>query len=244
MKKFHAGVLAAVAVVCVSSILRAAPFDEFKDRASSELLKPFARDLGGLLGGADFHSGRSVGFPGFDVGGVGVIQSKPGSDNKIFNDAGVKAFGLPLVQAAIGLPFNVDLAVRGVSAAGISIVGGGLRYGIYKSGLAKFIPDVSVSAFMDKLDHDYFKATHYSMDVSASFDIPVIKPFVGIGFDNTKVEVKQAANPLLAGVSATSKDMRYTAGINFSPIPLIYVFGAYSIFHGVPGMQFGMGARF
>lgn len=237
--------LVVFAVAVFSSGAFAKPFDEFKDRVQTEYIKPFARDLGGLLGGADFHSGRAMGSPGFNVGGVGVIQFKPEKDNKILTAAGVDTFGIPLIQVGVGLPYKINLVARGMSAAGVTTIGGGLRYGIYKSGmLTKFIPDISVGVFIDKLTHDYFKATHFSASISASLNLPVVKPFVGFGYDNTKLEVKDATNPLLRGMSATAKDIRYTAGVEFSPIPLFYIFGAYSVFHGSPGAQFGLGAGF
>lgn len=245
MKKCISGILLVVfTVAVVSSGALAKPFDEFKNRVQTEYIKPFARDVGGLLGGADFHSGRAMGCPGFDVGGIGVIQFKPEKDDKILKDANVSTFGIPLVQVGVGLPYKINLIARGMSAAGATIIGGGLRYGIHKSGmLTKFIPDVSVGIFVDSLAHDYFKATHFSASASASLNLPVLKPFIGIGYDNTKLEVKESVN-VLSGVSATAKDIRYTGGVVFSPIPLFYLFGAYSIFHGSPGAQFGLGAGF
>ncbi len=220
------------------------PFGEFKSRVQTQLIKPFAKDIGGIIGGSDFNSGRVLGFPGFDAGLAGVVQFKPDSDNLIFTNAKVKEFGLPVVYASFGLPYSVDAVLRGMSASDITLIGGGLRYGVYKSGLAKFVPDVTASVFFDKLAHDYFDVTHYSLDIHASMDIPVIKPFIGVGYDNTKVEIKASNNPLITGLSDTAKEMRYTLGAKFSPVPLIYVFGAYSIFHGSPGAQIGAGARF
>lgn len=245
MKKCITGSLLAVfAVAVVSSGAFSATFDEFKSSVEKELIKPFARDVGGLLGGADFHSGRAMGCPGFDVGGMGIIQFKPEKDDEIIRDADVGTFGIPLVYAGAGLPHKINLIARGMSAAGATIIGGGLRYGIHKSGmLTKFIPDVSVGIFVDSLTHDYFKATHFSASASASLNLPVLKPFIGIGYDSTKVEVKEAVH-VLSGTSATAKDIRYTGGAVFAPIPLFYLFGAYSVFHGCPGMQFGLGAGF
>ena len=45
----------------------ATPWGDIQNHATASNLKPFALDLGGLLGGAAFHSGRAIGFPGFDV---------------------------------------------------------------------------------------------------------------------------------------------------------------------------------
>jgi len=223
------------------------PFEDFKTQIQAQgkaLLKPFIEDVGGLIGGADFNSGRALGFPGFDVGIAATMQSKPNSNNRILRDADVKAFGLPLVQASAGLPVvGADIALRAITVSGFSIIGGGARKSVLKSGtLTKFIPDVSVSAFYDVISYDYFKGSHMSFDAAASFDMPVIKPFIGVGLDRTKLEVKNVTG--LSGVDAAISKPRYTLGVKFSPLPLLYVYGAYSSLHGQSGYQAGLGARF
>lgn len=221
------------------------PFDEFKSRVAADLLKPFALDVGGLLGSADFHSARTLSFPGFDVGLVGALQAKPEPDDRILTAAGIDSFGLPLLQVSAGLPVvPLNLSLRGLSVGGATFVGGGLKWGLYKSGLLIAIPDVAVNLNYDTLSHDAFKLNHLSGGVQASFNIPVLKPFVGIGFDNTKIEVKDALTPALNGLSATAKGMRAQVGATMSPLPLLYIFGAYNILHGQNGFSLGMGARF
>lgn len=231
---------------------KADAFGDFKDDIINQaqaqakgLLTPFAEDFGGLIGGADFNSGRALGFPGFDVGIAVTVQAKPNPNNTLLKDANVDAFGIPLLQASVGLPvIDADVTLRGLSVSGLSVIGGGVRKSVLKSGtLTKFIPDVSVAAFYDVIDYDYFKGNHMSFDVSASFDIPVIKPFVGVGIDRTTLEV-QGVSALLNGVDATISKPRYTLGVKFSPLPLLYVYGAYSSLHGQSGYQAGLGARF
>ncbi|MEA3307647.1 MAG: DUF6588 family protein [Elusimicrobiota bacterium] len=223
------------------------PFEDFKAdliaRAGAQL-KPFAKDLGGLIGGADFSSGRTLSFPGFEVGLNTVIQFKPDSDNLLLKDADVDAFGLPTVQVSAAIPtIGVDACVRGLSVSGLSIVGGGLKYGVYKSGIAKFIPDVSVSAFYDTVKYDYFKGNHYSFDVAASFDIPVIKPYIGFGYDKTKLETKNIGSGL-DGIEAKASGTRMSIGAKVTPFPFTYLYGAYSMLHGNTGAQMGLGIKF
>ena len=244
-------VFAALAAGILSGPAMADPFSGFKTQIQlqgRDLLKPFAEYFGGLIGGADFSTGRTLGFPGFDVGLAATIQSKPNPDNGLLKGAKVNAFGIPLVQASVGLPLiGTDLTLRGTSLSGLSIVGGGLRYPLFKSGtLTKFIPDLSVSAFYDVITYDYFKGTHMSVDAAASFDIPIIKPFIGVGLDRTTLEIKGmgAGFTSLNGVDATISKPRYTLGVKFSPLPLVYVYGAYNSLHGVDGYNFGLGARF
>ncbi len=228
--------------------VKADPFSDFKTQIAAQgkaLLKPFAADLGGIIGANDFNSGRSLGFPGFEAGLAATIQAKPSSNNRVLRDADVKAFGAALLHAGAALPLvGADVMVRGVSYSGFSIVGAGLRYGVLKSGtLTKFIPDVSVSAYYDAINYDYFKGSHISLDAVASFDIPVIKPYAGVGLDRTKLEIK-GVNALLNGVDASISKPRYTLGVRLSPLPLLYVYGAYNILHGQTGYSVGAGAKF
>lgn len=226
----------------------AGDFDNFKTYAQKQFLKPFAKDLGGLLGAMDFNSGRSLGFPGFDVNASAVIQAEPSSDNAILNLAKVDAFGVAMLQASAGLPLtDLDIAVRGVSYGGLSIMGAGLRYGVFKSGLAtKFIPDISVGAFYDVIDFDYFKGSHLSFSAAASFDLPIIKPYAVVGLDRTRIAARGLAglNAAVNGADASVTKPRYTLGVKVSPLPLVYLYGAYNILHDENGYTAGLGVRF
>ena len=238
--------------VCLLPLLaagvKADPFSDFKKITSDSYIKPFAADLGGLIGAADFNSGRSIGFPGFEAGIDAAIQAKPSNDNRILRDAKVNAFGLPMAHVGVALPLvGADVMARGVSYSGFSVIGGGLRVPVLKSGaVTKFIPDVSVSAYYDAINFKYFKGTHMSLDAAASFDIPVIKPFIGVGLDRTRVEVKglSGASAPLNGDSGTISKPRYTVGVRLSPMPLLYVYGAYNILHGQTGYSLGAGLKF
>lgn len=227
---------------------KADPFSDFKAIIQAQgkaLLKPFAADLGGVIGANDFNSGRAIGFPGFEAGLAATLQAKPSAENRILRDADVKTFGAALAHAGVALPvINADLMVRGLGYSGFSIIGGGLRVPVLKSGtVTKFIPDVSVSAYYDVINYTYFKGTHMSLDAAASFDLPVIKPFVGVGLDRTKVEIKNV-DAALNGTSGTISKPRYTVGVRLSPMPLLYVYGAYNILHGQTGYSAGAGLKF
>ena len=70
------------ALLIVLAILVALPagadvYDGFANFADSGSLKPFARDLGDILGSATFHGGRPLGFSGFDVSARVGAQFEP-----------------------------------------------------------------------------------------------------------------------------------------------------------------------
>lgn len=233
-------------VLCLlAAPLSAAPLDEFESRVRSELIKPFARDLGGLLGSTGFHNGRALGFPGFEAGVLAPVQTKPDADNRILRDAGVDAFGLPLLHAAVGLPANFDLVAHGLKVQNAAVYGGGVRYGIVKSGmLTKFMPDIGVSAFADRVNHPDFFANHFAANLGVGWDLPIVQPFAGLGVDWTKLEVRVASLPNISGQSAHVSDWRAAVGADITPFPFLRLRLAGMMLHGVPGGQLGLLFKF
>ena len=241
MKIFYA--LLAALVMCTPA--NADVFSDFQSKVRTDYVKPFALDLGGILGGASAHTGRTLGMPGFWAGVVAGVQFRPDRDDRILRDAGVKAFGLPLIEAGVGLPFKIDVIVHGVTARGLTIYGGGLRYGLYRTDLVDtFLPNVSISAFGDKVNHAYFSATHGSMNAVATWNLPIVKPFFLAGFDVTEVKVGAANTPGVTGTKATARGSRFSAGVDLHPLPFISLRGAYTMRHGLPGFDLGLGAQF
>ena len=137
--------LIAVWALALAPSAHADPFADFQTRVQTEYVKPFALDLGGVLGGASAHTGRALGVPGFWAGAVAAVQFRPDKDDRVLRDAGVKAFGLPMLEVGVGLPFKIDVIVHGVSGGGASIYGGGLRLlvtdlpGRFAEGASRFV---------------------------------------------------------------------------------------------------------
>ena len=232
-------------LILIASSAHADPFADFQNRVQSDYVKPFALDLGGVLGGASAHTGRALGMPGFWAGVVAAVQTRPDRDDRVLRDAGVKAFGVPLIEAGVGLPFKIDVIVHGAASHGLSIYGGGLRYGLYRTELLdSFMPNVSISAFGDKVNHAYFNATHGAMNAVATWNLPIVKPFFLAGFDVTEVKVGAATAPGVAGTKATARGSRFSAGVDVHPLPLISLRGAYTLRHGLPGFDLGLGVQF
>ena len=217
----------------------------FQQYADGGSLKPFARDLGGVLGAGSFHSARSLGFSGFDVGFRGGMQFSPDKNDRILRNNGVKAFGLPWVQAEIGMPFKLDGFIRGVSYQGLTIAGGGLRYGLLKVSDKPWAPQLLLSGVGHSVVHQYFSASHFGLSLVGSMGIPVFTPYVGAGFDRTRLLVRSSAlDPSLNGSTVTTLESRFTAGMQFRPWTFVYMNAAYVLMHGQSGAEAGMGLRF
>jgi hypothetical protein len=221
------------------------PFSGFYQNAAGSALKPFALDLGGLLGASTVDTGRTYGVPGFWVGGDAVLQDHPDRNDVILRNSGVHSFALPMIQAGVGLPFGIDVIAHGVGAYGVTILGGGVRKSLYRTELlTTFLPNVSVSAFGDKVNAGPFSATHGAANATATWDFPILKPFVEAGYDATKVMVGAAQAVGLAGVSATANGTRFSAGIDLTPFPFFDLRLAMLELHGITGGQLGLGLKF
>lgn len=220
-------------------------FRGFKQYISQASLKPFTRDLGGVLGSATFHNGRSLGFSGFDIGAHGGVQLRPSPNNDVLRRAGVKAFGLPWAQAEIGLPFRLDGFIRGISYQGVTISGGGLRYGLSKTSDRPWSPQWLVSTVAHSVTHKDFSASQVGVNAVASIGVPQFTPYVGAGFDRTRLVVKASdSDAALIGEAATTFESRFTAGLSVRPYPFVYIQGAFTLAHGEPGFDTGVGIRF
>ncbi|PCI39389.1 MAG: hypothetical protein COB53_03345 [Elusimicrobia bacterium] len=233
-------------LIIIAAPLRAAdPFAGFQQFVDRPSLKPFARDLGGLLGAATFHNGRNLGFSGFDVGIRGAYRFSSEAGNRVLRDKGVKAYGLPWVQAEIGLPFALDGYIRGVTFQGTTISGGGLRYGITKKSDSEWHPQILVSWSGHSVSHRHFSATHVGANLVVSFNFKKIAPYFGGGVDRTRLVVKTTPvrDASLVDESATVNVPRATLGLTIRPKPYLYLNLA-ATFTNRAGLDSGIGIRF
>ena len=170
-----------------------------------------------------FHQGKALGFPGFDIG-IHVPARKVSADNEIVKAAGIDTFMFPALQAEIGLPAKIDVLARYMGYAGSNLIGVGGRYGIFKGSLP-LMPSLSVQGMYTMLDvnadANKFKANTMSVAAVASFNIPVVDPYVGLGFDSTSVEPDSSLS--LPGMKGSASNYRLEAGINLSLFPLTYL---------------------
>lgn len=217
-------------------------FQQYADRDS---MKPFCRDLGGILGSATYHGGRSLGFSGFDAGIRYGAQFKPDKRDKILRGRNVRAFGLPWLQAEVGMPFRLDGFVRGFSYEGLTIVGGGMRFGLLEVNDKPWAPQLLVSGVTHAVVHQHFSANHTGASLVFSMGIPKFTPFIGAGFDRTNLLARSSnADPTIAGTKVTTTESRGSVGMRISPKQFFYISLAYSLMHGQSGGEGGLGIRF
>ena len=234
-----------LSVSAVSAHATADPYAGFQRFADQGSLKPFTRDLGGLLGSATFHNGRSLGFSGFDVGVRYGAQFHPSAGDNIMRGNNVHSFGLPWVQAEIGMPFKIDGFIRGISYQGLTVSGGGLRYGLYSPSDKPWTPQILVSGVGHSVVHKDFSATHFGASLVASAGTAAVTPFVGAGFDRTRMVVRSSLlDPTLNGRDVTTLESRFTAGVSLKPYQFVYASVAATLVHGMAGAEADLGVRF
>lgn len=221
-------------------------FGGFRQYVNRDSLKPFARDLGALMGAATFHNGRPLGFSGFDVGVRGGMMLLPDARDKVLRDKGVRAYGLPWVQAEIGLPKGLDGYIRGISYQGLTIAGGGLRYGLTKAQDKPLKPQFLIAASAHSLAHRYFSASHFGGDLIGSIMVKGVTFYSGAGVDRTRVVVRTVPvrDAGLEGESAAALGSRFTTGVSLRPLKYLYLHAAYMLVDKQSGFSCGFGIRF
>jgi hypothetical protein len=204
-----------------------------------EGLKPFARDLGGLLGSGLNQTARPLGFSGFDIGVRTVTQSKAAKGNDALPRR--RQFGLGFVQAELGMPYRIDGFVRAASYEGLTVAGGGLRYGLWNVSDQKNYINAMLLVAGHMATHKYFSAVHMNTSVVCSVNRPKFSPYVGVGFDSTRLMAKTYTGTL--GDSARVFEMRYSAGIR-AKFGLVYLAGGATYTHDRLLLNASTGLRF
>jgi len=229
-------------LVCLSGA-QAAEYDGFYDNATAASLKPFARDLGGLLGAGSNQTARSLGFSGFDIGLRAAAQLKPSHNNSILKPNSV--FGLGLVQGEIGMPYRIDGFVRGGKYEGLAVVGGGLRYGLWNVSDEKYKINAMLVMMGNMAAHKYFYALHFNTSVVCSINVPGVVPYLGVGFDSTRLEAQTVSGvgTVAPGTTVSVFEPRYTAGLRVK-LDLGYFAGGATYTHDRMLFNASTGIRF
>jgi len=222
-------------------------FGDFEKYADAASLKPFARDLGALLGSAIYHTGRGLGFAGFDVGLREAFQFNPSSGDGIMRRAGVKNISLGWIQGEIGMPFRLDGFVRGTNYDGLTVAGGGIRWSVMKVNDTPHSFQFMLALAGHAAVHEQFSAAHLALSAVGSWRLcPYAIPYLGVGMDRTRLSVKSApAGSGLIGDHVTATGPRLTLGFNLKPAQFVYIgVAANEFFNGRQGLETSLGVRF
>jgi len=227
---------------------------------------PLLDFLGFYTGGGLYHTAKTHGLGGFDVG-LRVVTMMVSDDQKpilpnadpnipgayggLFKDFNL--YALPLLQVSIGLPGNLDAMARFFSAE----VGGGDAKGRYtliglgaKYGLIQNIalPRVSLIGMYHYLDtdanFDFGKVHSINAAAIISKGILFFDIYGGLGFDYNTIEVNLELPGLGPVVKKYNKsNFRGDVGVKIKPIPLLFIHVDYS-FGKVQGFNVGLGLNF
>jgi opacity protein-like surface antigen len=240
-----------VMLLCIVSmpVFASDPFNNFQALVAGggsvvqKGLDSMATDMGALLGGGSYHSGQSLGFPGIDIG-IHMPTKNVSSDDTIVKSAGASSIMLPMVQVEIGLPAQIDLIGRYSSVLNATLIGYGLRYGVYKPSVPG-LPSIAVQAVMTNLnvtdDANKFKASNTSVNATLSFEhLPLVTPYAGVGFDSSDV----TPDSTISNLKGTASGSRIEAGINLSLFPFTYIQIGAQMAGGSTDGTFGLGVQF
>lgn len=226
----------------------AGPFDKFNsvldgattNKQAQKYLDNLASDLGSVMTGGSFGVSSSLGLANFNLN---IKLANTNVSNEIMDAEGTTVLYMPILQAEVGLPYDVDLIGRYSYSYDSSLYGLGARYTVYDSSVM-FIPSVSVqgiysilktSAGDNKLDTD-----NIALATVATFGIPFVTPYVGIGWDKTTVKPQSSNKQYLSG---TASNVGYSAGVAISVLMLNGNVGV-TIYDGEPNYNFGLSAGF
>ncbi|MBP5616469.1 MAG: hypothetical protein J6X06_01550 [Elusimicrobiaceae bacterium] len=200
-------------------------WDDFGTHVDRNNVRAFTKDLGGLIGSGTYTTGRVLGWGGFQIGPRGSMIFKMSkasgstdaerSHTALGNRNDVGAVFYPWLQADIGLPFRIDGFIRASSFEGMTIAGGGLRWGITQPNemLGSLQPMLVVAAHSASARD--FSASHYNASLVISMKIKYFVPYIGGGVDYTTLHVNSVAATALSGRNEYAATARGTVGMNF-----------------------------
>lgn len=217
-----------VTIFILGSALSASARDiwnDVGDHITRDNVHAFTKDLGGLIGSGTYTTGRILGWGGFQIGPRASMAFKMSKNNQAGAAGDATALGnrddvgsvvYPWLQADIGMPFRVDGFIRASSYQGMTIAGGGLRWGITRPSevLGSFQPMLVVAAHSASAND--FSATHYNASLVLSMKFKYFVPYVGGGIDYTTLNVHRAdLDSSLEGAKDYAATARATVGLNF-----------------------------
>ncbi len=205
--------------------------------------------FGAVVGDGMYHTADLHSVAGVDVGLRGVVANVPDEfDNlPVFQDE--SRVGLAFLHGSVGLPGNFELLGRffyfpmgadadlnldpqraADSRGGITLLGGGLKYGLLQApGLPKVMLLGAYHALMVPDEFDFGTVSTFSLKAVASYSVAIATIYAGAGIDFTKLKLNEDIPfPGLGGESFDGTETQFTVGATVTPFPLVRVNGGLS----------------
>ncbi|OQX88513.1 hypothetical protein B6D60_02075 [candidate division KSB1 bacterium 4484_87] len=231
-----------------------------------EVIGPLLDLFGFYSGGGLYHTADIHGTGGFDVG-LRVITMMVKDDQKpplpfpqdeslnggVFRD--MTLMPLPVLQASLGLPGNVEATGRfftypmgdGDKKGNITLIGVGFKYGLLQNMLLPRVAIVGAYHYLtvpDDFDFGNVSSISGAVVVSKGF-LGILEAYGSVGIDYNKFEVDLTLPDPIGKVTKdyTNQNLRYNVGLKISPFPLLYIHADYN-FGKVQGFNLGAGVSF
>lgn len=242
-----------VLTITSSTSFGAGMFDGFAEElragtgdAVQKTLDAFTQDVGGVMNGGSFHRATVLGFPGLDIG-IHVPVMPVLKDDTIIRSSNINVVALPILQAEVGLPGRTDLIVRYTSYDTSSLMGFGLRFGLVH-GTLPGAPSLAIQSVYSMLsvntDDNMFTASSLGVLLSASFNLVLIDPYIGIGYDTTTVTPDASLGLSDPALKGNASGVRVEGGVNIALLPSTYFRVGVALTGGEMGGTASLGMKF
>lgn len=234
--------------------------DVYPPRKMDDNIDPLLDLFGCYTGGGLYHTAELHRAGGFDIGLTAVAMIIP-EDLKRGPLAEERVVPLPLLQASLGLPLNLEVMGRfftypigekepkfeDITRGNITLVGVGLKYGLLQTVAP---PKIAVMAsyhwLMVPEEFQFGDISTLSGSLIISYKLPLITLYAGGGVDRTtlRVDIPLGASEYYQEVGFTKEytrtNFRGTLGLSISLIPFTWLHLDYN-FGWLPGIDLGLG---
>lgn len=241
-------ILSVCAVLCfASTIVLAGPFSKFNevldgvsDEQAQKYLNNLSSDLGNIMTGGSFSASAAFGVSGIDVH-LKINYNK--ISNEIMEAEGINELYVPMLTGGIKLSDQLDVLAKYGYLQDANIYGGGLRLLLFE-GRDFVIPSISVHGMYTLIKADdgenKLDGNNLGLGAVATFNLPIVTPYVGIGWDKTKISPKSSNKQNLEG---SYEGFGYYAGVSVSAIIINGTVGI-SVYDGYVSYTFGLSSAF
>ncbi len=257
MKRLTITVAMLLSMFIAATTISAQELGNLETYAENELgaaVEPVIKLFGSLAGAGLVNTADLHGIAGFEVGIRGNLSFVPDKYKNSGPLNGVDVVGLPLLQASVGLPANIEItgrifnmAVSDDTDGNVTVIGGLVKYGLFQ---APLLPKISIvvayHALMTPDEYDFGTFSVFSLKGYVSHNFLFFTVYGGAGIDraSSKISLAQTAN------SSNSFEKTYsesstngTVGLTVSPFPFIKANADYS-FGNFKSLSFGLSLSF